>query len=303
MGMKLSVTGCLKLVTLGAIAALVITGTEVGSVGASQTTTIPTVAASPSLAAAVPAAIKTNGSLTIALDATYAPDEFVASDGTTIIGMDADLAQSIGQVLGLKVTLVNATFDTIIPALQSGKYDLGMSSFTDTKAREKIVNFVDYFVAGEGYYVSSNSSYHPNGLSALCGHSVSVESGTTEQSDAQSQAKACKSKKKGAVKVLSFSNQNNANLAVSSGRANVGFADSQVAQYIVEQSNGQFHSTGKAFETAPYGIAVPKGTTLDKSVQGAIKQLISDGTYLKILKKWGIQAGAVKSAPLNGAKS
>jgi polar amino acid transport system substrate-binding protein len=140
-------------------------------------------------------------------------------------------------------------------------------------------------------------------LSALCGHTVSVESGTTEQSDAQTQAKTCKNKKKGVVKILSFSNQNDANLAVSSGRANVGFADSQVAQYIVAQSNGQFRSTGKAFETAPYGIAVPKGTTLDKSVQGAVKLLISDGTYLRILKKWGIQAGAVKSTPINGAKS
>jgi polar amino acid transport system substrate-binding protein len=273
----------------------------IGSAGASGTS-IPTVAENPTLAAAVPSAVKSAG-LTVAMDATYAPDEFVASNGTTIVGMDADLANAIGQVLGLKVTLVNATFDTIIPALQSGKFSLGMSSFTDEKTREKQVNFVDYFVAGEGYYVSSNSKYHPSGLAALCGHTVSVESGTTEQSDAQAQAKACKKHKKGAVKVLSFETQSEANLAVSSGRANVGFADSQIAQYIVAQSNGQFHSSGKAFETAPYGIAVPKGTTLDTSVQGAVKVLMSDGIYLKILKKWGIQAGAVTSAPINGATS
>jgi polar amino acid transport system substrate-binding protein len=103
--------------------------------------------------------------------------------------------------------------------------------------------------------------------------------------------------------VLSFANQNAANLAVSSGRANVGFADSQIAQYIVAQSGGQFRSSGKAFETAPYGIAIPKGTTLNVSVQGALKVLIADGTYQKILKKWGIQAGAVKAATLDGAIS
>ncbi|HEX3796283.1 MAG TPA: ABC transporter substrate-binding protein [Acidimicrobiales bacterium] len=275
----------------------------VGSAGAGTSSTIPTVAESPSLAGAVPASIKSSGTLSVALDATYAPDEFVASDGSTVIGMDADLANAIGQVLNLKVTLTNATFATIIPALTSGKFDLGMSSFTDTKAREKQVNFVDYFSAGEGYYVSAKSHYHPNGLSALCGHSVSVESGTTEESDAQAQAKICKHKKKAAVKVLSFANQNSANLAVSSGRADVGFADSQIAQYIVAQSGGQFRSSGKAFETAPYGIAVPKGTTLNVSVQGALKVLIADGTYGKILKKWGIQAGAVKTAALDGATS
>jgi polar amino acid transport system substrate-binding protein len=285
-----------------AILPVTVLGVGVGGAGAS-TTSIPAVAENPTLAAAVPAPIKTAGTLTVAMDATYAPDEFVASNGTTIEGLDADLADAIGQVLGLKVTLVNATVDTIIPALQSGKFTLGMSSFTDTKAREKVVNFVDYFVAGEGYYVASNSKYHPSGLAALCGHTVSVESGTTEQSDAQAQAKACKKHKKGAVKVLSFETQSEANLAVSSGRANVGFADSQIAQYIVAQSNGEFHSSGKAFETAPYGIAVPKGTTLDTSVQGAVKALMSDGTYLKILKKWGISAGAVTSAPINGATS
>ncbi len=294
---------CVPMVLLGASTALVVMGIEMGVAGAASTETIPTVAAVPSLASAVPAAIKSKGSLVVAMDASYAPDEFVASDGSTIIGMDADLANAIGQVLGLKVTLENATFDTIIPALQSGKFDLGMSSFTDTKARQKVVNFVTYFVAGEGYYVNASSSYHPNGLKALCGHSVAVESGTTEQTDAQSEAKACKTAKKGAVKVLSFSDQNAANLAVSSGRANVGFADSQVAQYIVAQSNGQFHSSGTAFETAPYGIAVPKGTALDTSVQGALKALIADGTYTKILKKWGIEAGAITHPVINGATS
>ena len=294
---------CLKLATLGLVPMLLLVGADAGIAGATPTATIPTVPKSTSLANALPASIKAKGALTIAADATYAPDEFIASDGSTIIGMDADLAQSIGQVLGLKVTLVNATFDTIIPALQSGKYDLGMSSFTDTKARQKQVNFVDYFLAGEGYYVSASSKYHPNGLIALCGHSVAVESGTTEQSDAQAEAKTCAKHKSGTIKVLAFSTQSEANLAVSSGRANVGFADSQVAQYIVHQSNGQFVSAGTSFETAPYGIAVPKGTTMDKSVQGAVKTLIANGTYLKILKKWGIQSGAVTTANINGATS
>jgi polar amino acid transport system substrate-binding protein len=298
--MKLFRTSLIPLLALGMASALTLSA-GVGNAGAA--TSIPAVSENSALAAAVPSAIKSAGTLTVAMDATYAPDEFVASNGSTIVGMDADLADSIGQVLGLKVTLVNATFATILPALQSGKFTLGMSSFTDEKVREKQVNFVDYFVAGEGYYVASNSSFRPNGLAALCGHSVSVESGTTEQSDAQAQAKTCKKHKKGAVKVLSFGTQSEANLAVSSGRANVGFADSQIAQYIVAQSNGEFRSTGKAFETAPYGIAVPKGTTLDKSVQGAIKVLMNDGTYLKILKKWGISAGAVTSAPINGATS
>ncbi len=274
--------------------------------GGSGTTTTAASGGSPSVdqaaVAQLPAAVKSKGSLTVAMDATYAPDEFVASDGKTLIGMDVDLMQAVGQVLGLKVNPVNATFDTIIPGLQSGKYDVGASSFTDTKDREKTVDFVTYFSAGEGFYVPANSTKTFDGLDSLCGHTVSVEKGTTEETDAQTQAKTCTTGGKATVNVLSFADQNAANLAVSSGRAEVGFSDSQVAEYIVKQSNGQFKLTGQPFSTAPYGIAVPKNG-MAQPLLAAIKDLMSDGTYTKILTKWGIQAGAITNPVINGATS
>ncbi len=178
----------------------------------------------------------------------------------------------------------------------AGKYDLGMSSFTDTKAREKVVNFVDYFSAGEAFYVPANSKLKLNGLKSLCGHSVSVELGTTEATDAQSQAKKC------SVSIGTYQTQSEANLAVSSGRQQIGFADSQVAAYIVAQSKGQFKLDGQAFETAPYGIAVPKNG-MAKPVLGAVKVLMADGIYTKILDKWGLESGAITKPVLNGATS
>ena len=264
------------------------------------TATIPTQSTDAAIAATVPAAVKSKGTLNVAMDATYAPDEFIAPDGSTVVGMDADLATAITQVLGLKAKLTNATFDTIIPGIQSGKYDMGASSFTDTIARQKVVDFVDYFTAGEGYYVKSGSPLAFNGLTSLCGHSVAVESGTTEQTDAQTQSKKCTGSK---VTVLSFGNQSEANLAVSSGRADVGFADSQVAGYIVASSNGVFQNSGTAFEVAPYGLALPKGNGMAAPVQAAVNYLIGNGVYGKILTKWGVQSGAVTSSVINGATS
>lgn len=251
--------------------------------------------ASGGLKSLVPPAIASKGTLTVAMDATYPPDESVASDGHTIVGFDADIADAIAAQLGLKVKLVNATFATIIPGLQSGKYDVGLSSFTDNKEREKVVDFVTYFQAGEGYYVKAGSSKKFNGLASLCGATVAVENGTVEQTDAQSQAKKCK------VSVLSFADQGQANLAVSSGRADVGFADSQVAGYIVKQANGQFENSGTAFGVAPYGIALPKGNGMAKAVVAAVKALVSDGSYAKLLNKWGVTSGGVKAPVINGA--
>jgi len=233
--------------------------------------------------------------LRMGMDATYPPDEFIQKGH--IVGFDADLANAIGKLLGVKVTLVDATFDTIIPGVVDGKFDVGNSSFTDTKAREGQVQFVDYFRAGEGFYEKANTSATFNGLSSLCGHTVAVETGTTEQMDAQSQGKKCH------VTVLPFSDQNQTNLAVSDGRAQVGFADSQVSAYIVHLSDGQFKLTGTPFSTAPYGFIVAKNSGLAQPLLAAVKTLISDGQYRKILDNWGVQQGAITNPVIDGASS
>jgi polar amino acid transport system substrate-binding protein len=288
------------------LTALVVTGC--GSSGSgSATPPATTSAASPasSIAAEVPAAVKSKGTLTVAADATYAPDEFIASDGHTVIGWDADLAKALGQVLGLKTNMVNATFDTIIPGLSSGKYDLGMSSFTDTKARQQTVDFVDYFEAGTSFFVKSSGGPNITSLSDLCGHKVSVEKGTTEQADAQAQAAKCKSAGKPAVTVEIFNDQNAANLALSSGRADVAMADSAPAAYQVKLSNGAFKLSGSAYGIAPYGIAIPKNNGMAKPILDALNELIANGTYLKILQKWGVQSGAIapSAVKINGGTS
>jgi polar amino acid transport system substrate-binding protein len=252
-------------------------------------------------AAQVPASIRSKGTLTVAADATYAPNEFIGSDGHTVVGMDPDLAHALAKVLAIKVKVVNASFDGIIPGLASGKYDLGMSSFTDTKAREKVVDFVTYFSAGTSFYVGAKGGAAIRSLADLCGHTVAVEKGTTQATDATGQNAKCRAAGKPGVKVSVFPDQNGANLALASGRAQVGMADSPVAAYIVKKSNGQFKLTGSPYGTAPYGIAIPKGNGMAKPIRAALKELIANGTYKKILTKWGIEQGAITNPTINGA--
>lgn len=270
------------------------------STGTSPTPAPPSGAVS-AIAAQVPGSVKANGTLTVAADATYAPNEFIGTDGHTVVGLDADLAKALGQVLGLKVNVINATFATIIPGLASGKYDLGISSFTDTKEREKTVDFVTYFVAGTSFYVKSDGGPDIGSLADLCGRTVAVEQGTTQQADAQAQAEKCKSAGKPGMTVQVFNDQNAVNLALSSGRAQVAMADSPVAAYQVKQSNGTFKVTGSPYGTAPYGIAIAKSTGMADPILAAVKHLMSEGTYTKILGNWGVQGGAISNPALNAA--
>jgi polar amino acid transport system substrate-binding protein len=295
---------------LAATAALVVALAACGSSGGGSTTS--TSKASPAavtsakdakVAAEVPASVKSKGTLIVAADATYPPNEFIGSDGKTVVGMDADLAKALAGVMGLKANVQNQTFDSIIPGLAAKKYDLGMSSFTDTKEREKTVDFVTYFSAGTSFYEKASGGPAISGLADLCGHKVAVEKGTTQADDSTAQGKKCKSAGKPGVTVSVFPDQNGANLAISSGRADIGMADSPVAAYQVKQSNGQFKLVGQTYGTAPYGIAIPKNNGMAKPVLDALKVLMSNGTYSSTLQKWGIQAGAITNPVINGATS
>ena len=289
-----------------ALTALALAGCGSSSSTSSTATTTATSASTSSgvdasVAALVPAAMKSKGTLNVATEAQYAPNEFIASDGHTIIGMDADMMNALGEVMGLKVNLINANFETIIPGLAAGRYDVGASSFTDTKEREKTVDFVDYFSAGISFYAKSSANPGVNELADLCGKATAVEKGTVEQEEAEAQSKKCTKESKKAVTVLSYPGQNAVNLAVSSGRAELGMADSPVVAYQIKQSNGQFKLIGKSYEFAPYGFAIPKTSGMTTPILAALKHLIADGKYTQILTKWGIQSGAISTPKINGA--
>ena len=283
-----------RIVVLAALAAVAVFATS-----SSAATSVDKAAA-----ALVPANIKAKGTLIVAADASYAPNEFIGSDGHPVVGMDPDLANALFPLLGLKVKIVNATFDTIIAGMLGGKYDIGMSSFTDTKLREKQVNFVDYFEAGTSFFEKSSGGPAVTNLASICGLTVSVESGTTELTDATGQESKCKAAGKKPDTVLSFLTQSEANLALHSGRAQVSMADSPVAGYQVAQSHGAFKLVGQSYGVSPYGIAVPKTDgTLDKAILVGLKQLVANGQYAAIMKKWGLQSGSDTHPALNGATS
>jgi polar amino acid transport system substrate-binding protein len=249
------------------------------------------------IASAAANAVSQSGQLSIAADATYPPMEFFAKDNsTTVIGADADISKALGQIMGLQASVKNTPFDSILPGLTAGKYDLGISSFTDTLDRQKTNDFVTYAQAGTSFYASTSSDLEPKALDDLCDHSVAVEKGTTQQEDAQAQAEKCQ------VDVQVYPDQNGANLAISSGRAELGMADSPVAAYIVEQSNGQF-KLGDAYGVAPYGIAMKKGSALAQPLLDAVKALYDDGTMQKIFDYWHLPDAAISNPQINGATS
>ncbi|GAB3913033.1 ABC transporter substrate-binding protein [Kibdelosporangium lantanae] len=258
-----------------------------------QSSAIPTVTKDDKLAAMVPADIKADGKVLVGQDQSYPPNEFV--ENGQAVGMDVDLGKAIGQKLGIEFSFENSNFDGIIPAIKAGRYEAAMSSFTINGDRLKEVDMISYFSAGtSGAVLKGNPDKLT--LDTLCGKNVAVQKGTVQVDDLATRSDKCKSAGQPEINVQQFQNQTDANLALTAKRVQAMLADSPVIDYAIKATNGQLEQVGQVYDTAPYGIILPKGKgDYAKAVQGAVQALIDDGTYKKILDKWGVQGGVSKA--------
>ena len=250
------------------------------------------------IAALLPESVTKDGKLTIGMDTSYAPAEFLAADGKTPVGFDVDIVKALAKTFGLEADPQTSNFDSIIPSIGS-KYDIGVSSFTITPERMKAVDFVSMFKAGSTWVVKKGN---PNKVatSDLCGLKIAVQTGTTQEEEVNAAAKQCKADGKSEVQILSNKLQTDVTTNVVTGKADVFYADSPVAGYAISQTDGQLEALGDVEGVAKQGIAIKKGDQqLDEAVQKAVQKLMDDGTYMKILKHWGVESGALDKAEIN----
>ena len=244
--------------------------------------------------------------LRVGSDIEYAPIEFYKENGQEPQGLDIDLGNALGAKLGMTVTFVNDTdFAGIIGALQAGRFDIVMSAMNDTAERRgKGVDFIDYFQAGSAILVQKGNPRQIKGLDDLCGATVAVQKGTTQDTDIlAAQETKCATARK-ILTVLRFEKDIDALQQVKNGRAVADLEDFPVAAY-----NAATSGAGADFEVVPnqvgavgvYGIAVPtQNAALRNKLQEALRGIIADGTYDRILARWNISAGALNTAAVNG---
>jgi polar amino acid transport system substrate-binding protein len=258
----------------------------------------PTVTKDDALAAMVPAAVSADGKIVFGTDASYPPNEFTDTDGSTIIGWDVELGTAVAQKLGLTAEFQNSAFSGIIPGIAGAKYELGMSSFSINDERVQTVDMVSYYSAGTSLAVKSGN---PDAIKAddLCGKAVGVQAGTVQVDDVAARNTQCTTSGKAPIAVSELQAQTDVTLALTANRVVAMLADSPVAAYAAKTTEGAVEVVGEPYDTAPYGIVLAKNQgDFGKALQGAVQSLIDDGTYGKILEKWGVQAGAIPTSEL-----
>ncbi len=227
--------------------------------------------------------------LTMCSDIPNPPQEFYDEQGD-LQGSDIDTGNGIAARLGLQPVWVNSVFDTIIEAVKAGKCDIIVSGQNITPERLKQVEMIPYFSAGQTFVVKKGN---PEGVTndpmRLCGKTLAVQLGALEQQTAEGFSRKCAAAGKPTIKILVAQKTSDALQQVQTSHAAGFFQDSPIVSYYVRQQPQLFEAAGGVIAPVAEGISVPKEKpALGAGVKAALKSMENDGTYKKILERWGL---------------
>jgi polar amino acid transport system substrate-binding protein len=261
----------------------------------------------------LPQRIRTARVIRVGSDISYAPVEFfdafapdvldrpVGEPEPQVRGIDPDLATELGRKLGVRFTFVNTPFDELIGSLRASKFDLIISSMTATPERAREIDFLEYFQAGTSILVARGNPKRIGSMADLCGATVTLQSGTIHEELVDAQQADCGDRP---IKARPLDSGTQVVLEVKFGRADAALADFPVAAYNAKVS-GQgrdFEVVGEQIDPGPYGIGLRKDDADLRSVlQEALRAIIDDGSYDRVLTKWNVTDGALKTAELTSA--
>lgn len=242
----------------------------------------------------VPAAFK-NRPINNAIYNDFPPEEFV--QGNSLAGIQPDIAVALSEVMGVKLNDASVgSFDSIIPGVVSGRYDMSSGDFGVTKARLQQVDFVTEFPIGTAFAVKKGSGITINKATDLCGHSVGVQAGSYFIAQIQGADKECAAAKLKGIQLKTFPDDGSRTLAITSGRIEVTATTEDALTYTIDSQHLPLVLQKFVYQPLPQAIVIPKGSALGPAVAAAMKEIVKDGTYTKILKKWGV-ANAAYSSP------
>ena len=245
----------------------------------------------------LPLRVRQAGVLTVGSDVTRPPVEFRNTANGAVEGLDADLARAMGRKLGVRVRFVDVPFDGLISDLQAQRFDAVMSAMRVTPERKRHADFIDYFLTWTTLLVQRGNPERIHDLSDLCGKTVGLERRIGQRGVVLRASMTCIAQHRGAIEVLTMANDADALELLKSGRSVSHVADFPVAAYDARESRGLFEVVGRRFDIEAYGIGVRKGETpLLRALQGALRAVIADGEYARILRTWRLSAGALTTA-------
>ena len=251
----------------------------------------------------LPPDIQAKKQITVGVNGIFPPMEFMNPGSEQLIGVDIEIAQAIGKTLGVKVVFDDQKFDQLLPSVTTGRVDFVISGLSDTAVRRKTFDFIDYFTSGTQAYTTKANAASLKSLEDLSGKTLAISAATDYLTTMQQWSKDnLEAKGKPPITILPVDSEASARLQIVQGRAQVSAISPEVLGWLAKQNPGQFVAVGPILAPDPYGICFKKDNTLLRdAVLAAMKEMVKDGTYKKILAKW--EVASCSTEPLvNGGK-
>ncbi|MFJ3586910.1 ABC transporter substrate-binding protein [Streptomyces sp. NPDC090127] len=254
------------------------------------------------VAALLPEDVRASGTLRVGSSVGTPPGAYYPNGADKPpAGQDIDLADAVAKVLGLKLERQDASFETILPALGSGKYDVGTGNFGVTTERLKTIDFVTYINDGQGFAVKTGNTAlgaKVTDLTQLCGLTIGTGAGTTFEATLTARKGVCADAGREPYDVKVYAENGATLTALQQGRIDVVMSTINGLRHQAAQPAAQTTFLGE-FHRLDVGFAFKKGSPLTPAFQAAVNELIKDGTYARILKKWGTTESAIDSSRIN----
>jgi polar amino acid transport system substrate-binding protein len=250
----------------------------------------------------LPASIQKAGVLSVGTSVAFPPYDYNPVGSNAVVGFEPDLDRAMAALLGVKLRFVVVGFPELIPGVQDKRFDIAVNGIADSRAREKVVNFVDYASVGQVILAPTPVAGGVTNLLDLCGHALAYAVGTYGLQLANDVAALCAKAHKPTLSKVAFQDAPSIQLALESGRVSYELEDTPTAGYDAKVSQGKIsaiavpasQATGD-FASALEGVVVPKAQPrLAKAIQDALTRMLHNGTYMSILRKWGVEGLAVK---------
>lgn len=225
-------------------------------------------------------------------------------DKNTIAGSDIELVNRLAEVLGLDVEVTAVSFAELLPSVSTGGADLAISSLFVVDERLRDVDFVTYMSGGTSWLVNAGSEFAELSPEDFCGRAVAVIESTYQAlADLPGRSQQCRDQGAPPIEIVPVANTSDGIEALLLANVEAFVADSPVVQSTAEQSKGRLVGIGAPYDVLEYGIAVSQDEPgLSAAMQAALRDIIDDGTYGRLLGKWGIDGGSIPSTRIRTSR-
>ncbi|MDF2466618.1 MAG: transporter substrate-binding protein [Ramlibacter sp.] len=257
----------------------------------------------PDVLNAIPADVKARGVLRVGSQQTFPPVEFREPNKPEVTGASADLLAEVARRLNLRLEYIQSEYAGLISGVEANRFDVASGGISDTEEREEKLDFVNYMQSGGSIMVLSANNDKLTTIDDFCGKSIATMlGGRVIMTAVEAASERCTKSGKQPIRAEQLPSAPDSRMQLDLKRVDGYIGDFPALVYMGAQFPGRYKIVGGNYILTPYITSWGFGKNrsgLRDAVQKATQAMVDDGTYKRIMDKWGLGGGALQTISVN----